>query len=237
MDKKNFDIYFEFNYSNINLAAFDNLNDQLKYYKEQDYKSHFENLKQINFESLQNLVEKNVRELEKSISELIKEINLIVDTPETTSLKLSIMKNSVGKKISKEDLMYLIQDAKQQIMKSNRDLNIMHILVEKYILDNIEFKTLPDDKICHQFSIDIEFICLPKNLIKKFEKLFLNQQISIKRFICFNYLKNFFNNNTKKNICQLGRDIIAGANKQEVVLVPKVNKKKGFFEKLFYLFK
>ena len=41
----------------------------------------------------------------------------------------------------------------------------------------------------------------------------------------------------EKNICQKGRNIVEGINKQEVVSVPKEHKKKGFFEKLFHFFK
>ena len=43
MSKKNFDIYLEFNYSKLNLAAFNKLNNQLEYYKEQSYKPYVRN--------------------------------------------------------------------------------------------------------------------------------------------------------------------------------------------------
>ena len=39
MSKKNFDIYLEFNYSKLNLAAFNKLNNQLEYYKGDYFKS------------------------------------------------------------------------------------------------------------------------------------------------------------------------------------------------------
>ena len=40
MSERNFDIYLEFNFSKLNLAAFDKLNGKLEYYKEKTYKSH-----------------------------------------------------------------------------------------------------------------------------------------------------------------------------------------------------
>ena len=43
MNEKNFDIYLEFQYTKLNLAAFNKLNGKLKYYKEQPYKSYFNN--------------------------------------------------------------------------------------------------------------------------------------------------------------------------------------------------
>ena len=42
---------------------------------------------------------------------------------------------------------------------------------------------------------------------------------------------------TAFDICESGLKLIEGQNKQEVVIIPKRPKKKGFFEKLFHLFK
>ena len=70
MSKKNFDIYLEFNYSKLNLAAFNKLNNQLEYYKEQSYKSYMSN-NEISFDELQKLLEKNIIEMEKSIEKRV----------------------------------------------------------------------------------------------------------------------------------------------------------------------
>ena len=122
-------------------------------------------------------------------------------------------------------------------MKFYKDLKILHIIAEKYTLDNNHHEFLPLGESCNKFSIDIKFICFPKTFIKSFENLFSKQQIFINRFICFNYIKTFSFENNKKSICELGKDIVSGTNKQEVVLIPKELKKKGFFEKLFHFFK
>ena len=167
----------------------------------------------------------------------MRDIYLIVDTPQSISIKLSVTKNNEGNKIIKEDAMYLIQDAKQQLLKSNQDLGIIHIIVENYVLDNIQYKFFPSEKKCTKFSIDVVFICFPKDLLKSFEKLFLKQQIYITQFVCSNYIKTFDFTNKDQNICECAKDIVQGANKQEVVSIPKELKKKGFFEKLFHFFK
>jgi len=132
--------------------------------------------------------------------------------------------------------MYLIQDAKQQILSTNLNLEIIHIVIDNYILDNVIYKYLPLDINCKNFSLDLQFICFPKNLIKDFEELFLKQQILINRFICSNYVRKFNFENRDLDICQKGREIEKGINKQEVVSVPKIIKKTGFFERLFHFF-
>ena len=237
MNDKNFDIYLEFQYSKLNLAAFDKISNKLEYNKEQLYKSYPNNNEEINFNELKKLVEENIHKIEKSINEFVKDIYLIIETPETMTIKISVSKHNEGKRIIKEDVMYLIQDAKQQILKSYSGIEIIHIIVEKYVLDNFDYDFLPLEKECKKFSIDIMFICFPKDLLINFEKFFSKQQISINKFICFNYLKKFNSNNIKKNTCILGREIVNGINKQEVVSIPRIVKKKGFFEKLFYFFR
>jgi len=189
MSKKNFDIYLEFNYSKLNLAAFNKLNSQLEYYKEQSFKSYINSDQELNFDELQKLVDQNIIEMEKSIDEFVKDIYLIIETPQTMSIQLSVIKNNEGKNITKQDALYLIQDAKQQILKSHLDIGILHIIVENYIFDDVEYKFLPLDKNCKKFSIDVKFVCFPKNLLKNFEQLFLKQQIFINQFICLNYVK------------------------------------------------
>jgi cell division protein FtsA len=237
MSERKFDIYFEFNYSRLNLAAFSKTSDKLEYYKEQTYKSYFDNYKELNFEKLEKFLEENILAIEKSTGEFVRDIYLIVETPQSISIKLSVTKNNEGNKIIKEDAMYLVQDAKQQLMKSNQDLGIIHIIVENYVLDDVKYKFLPLEKKCTKFSIDIIFICFPKDLLKSFERLFLKQQIYINQFVCSNYIKTFNFTNKEQNICECAKDIVQGANKQEVVSIPKELKKKGFFEKLFHFFK
>ena len=237
MSEKNFDIYLDFNYFKLNLAAFNKLKNKLEYYKEQPYKSYFENNKEINFEKLNALVEENIIEMEKSIDEFVKDIYLIIETPQSMSFELSVMKSNEGKKINKEDAMYLIQDAKLQLLKSNPYIEIIHIIVENYVVDSIKHKFLPLNINCKKFSIDLKLICFPKDLIKNFEQLFSKQQIFINKIICSNYVQTLKFKNKDNNVCELGKYAVEGINKQEVVSVPKTTKKTGFFEKLFHFFR
>ena len=236
MSKKNFHIYLEFNYTELNIAAFNKINNKLEYFNQKLYKSYFNN-NELNFDILQNFVEKNILEVEKAIGEFVKDIYLMIETPQSTSINLSVLKNNEGNKITKQDVMYLIQDAKQQILKSNSAIEIIHIITENYNLDDMNHNFLPLDINCKKFSIDIKFICFPKDLLRNFEQLFLKQQIFINKFICSNYVKTFDFKNNEKHICEKGKEIVEGINKQEVVSIPKIIEKTGFFERLFHFFK
>ena len=114
---------------------------------------------------------------------------------------------------------------------------VIHTIIENYILDDERYEFFPPGINCNNFSLDINFICFPKSLIKSFEGLMLKQQILIKAFICANYVKKFESNKSFENNCEKGREIVKGLNKQEVVSVPKKIEKTGFFEKLFHFFR
>ena len=107
MSEKKFDIYFEFNYSQLNFAVFNKATDKLEYYKEQAYKSYFDNYKELNFEKLEKLIEESILKIEKSIGEFVRDIYLIIETPQSKSLQLSVTKNNEGNRVIKEDALYL----------------------------------------------------------------------------------------------------------------------------------
>ncbi len=237
MNKKNFDFYIEFSYSKLNIAAFNTHNQKFEYFKQYTYENYFDKNKNLNFEEINKLIEKSILDIEKLTEEFVQDVFLIIETPESIEIKLSVCKNNEGNQITRKEAMYLIQDARQQILASNTDIGIIHIVVEKYILDNIYNDLLPLDVKCKKFSIDIKFICFPKKLLKNFEKLFLKRQIFINKFICTNYAKTLSFWNKEKNLCEIANLIVQGHNKQEVVSIPKIKEKTGFFEKLFHFFR
>ena len=119
-------------------------------------------------------------------------------------------------------------------IKNSWDYNI---IISNYLIDNTSYNYLPLNINCSKFSIDIKFICFPKNLIKKLEEIFNNHEIFINKIICSNYAKSFTKNISCTNICECGLKLTQGINRQEVVIVPKKLEKKGFFERLFHFFK
>ena len=237
MSKKNFDFYIEFSYSKLNIGAYNIHNQRFEHFKQYTYENYFDKNKNLNFEEISKLLEKSIFDIEKITEEFVQNIFLMIETPESLEIQLSVCKNNEGNNVSRKDAMYLIQDARQQILGSNSDVGIIHIIVEKYILDNIYNDLLPSDVKCKKFSIDLKFICFQKKLLKDFEKLFLKRQIFIDKIICTNYAKTLSFWNEDKNPCEIANLIVQGYNKQEVVSVPKIREKTGFFEKLFHFFR
>ena len=66
-----------------------------------------------------------------------------------------------------------------------------------YKIDNIDYTFLPNNINCNLISLDILFICLPKNTIEYFKKQFLKFDISVNQIFCSTYAKSF---NYKENL-------------------------------------
>ena len=236
MSKKNFDIYIDLSSKKLSISAFQKLAGHSTFFKEYNCLTNL-NKNQLNFTNTEKIIEKNIFEIEKETGEFLNDIYLMVETPESISINLSVIKDNEGKKIEKKNVQYLVQDAKHQILRTYHNKKIIHIIISNYVIDNVVYNYLPLDINCNKFSIDIKFICFPKNLIKKLEEIFNNHEIFINKIICSNYAKSFTKNMSYANICESGLKLVQGMNKQEVAIIPRKLEKKGFFERLFYFFK
>ena len=236
MNEKENDVYLSLNEKKLSISVFKQSDNSLVFFNEENI-----NINSITentyFEILEKPLEKNIKQVEKKINSFVKNISLIVDMANTLPIYISLTKKLDNKKIQQKDIKHLIQDAKQQIARAYPEKYIVHIIVKKYIVNDVDYTLAPIDIDCNKISIEIKFICFPKNLIKKIELLFYNFQITIEKIICSNYAKSFIDDSNVKNISQIGHKLKHGFNKQEVVIVPKKIEKKGFFEKLFHFFR
>ena len=236
MSEKEIDVYFSLNQKELSTGVFKKSDHSLIFFNVENININSFN-EYTNFEILEKPIEKNIRQIEKNINSFVNNIFLMIDTNETLSIYISLMKKLDNKKIQQKDIKHLIQDAKLQILKAYPDKDIVHIIVKKYFVNDLDYNFVPVDINCNKISIDIQFICFSKNLVKKIENLFNNFQISVDRIICSKYAKSFADSENQDNICQIGYNLNKGLNKQEVIIIPKKIEKSGFFEKLFHFFK
>ena len=236
MNEKETDVYLSLDQKKLSIGVFKGSNNILIFSDEENIEiSPID--ENTDFELLKKSLEKKIKNIEKKINCFVNNICLMIETNRSMSVHISLMKNLDNKKIQNKDIKYLIQDSKQQILRAYPEYNIAHIIVKKYTINDIEYNLAPRNIVCKKISLDLEFVCLPKILIKKLELLFRNFQITIDKFVCTIYAKSIISNFDVQNICQIGYNLSNGLNKQEVVLIPKKMKKRGFFEKLFHFFK
>ena len=126
-------------------------------------------------------------------------------------------------------------DIKNQFKKTIKDDEIIHMMINKYIIDGIEYASLPKNIDSSYLSLEVKFICLNKNIIQNVKKIFSKYEISINSVLCYNYLKNFENFNSN-NLFNIADNVLNGYNPNEIFLINKSFKNKGFFEKFFDFF-
>ena len=174
-------------------------------------------------------------EIEKKINQSINKINLIVESPYTLKINACIKKNFDNFKVSKGQIEYLVQDLKQQISENIDHKRINHIIIKELLVDNEKVDYSPINQSCNDIIVDVEFICLPNNLLDLLEILFRNHQIEFSSILCSHYTKSFINSEFE-NIYVSALALKDGYNAYEVSISAKKPVKMGFFEKLFNIF-
>ena len=190
--------------------------------------------KNSELESLNQFLSENIFKIEKNINGFIKNINLIIEK-NFLEIKISIKKDNYDEIIDKKILNYLLGDAKRQVKENYKNHEIIHLLIERYFVNNQTYNYFPLNKKADNLIIDLNFLCLSKKLIKDLEQIFRNYQIRINKIVSADYIEKYFENEDSDIFSNCQR-IIEGTNQNEVLLIAKNQKKLGFFERFFHLF-
>ena len=231
-DENNFETYLFISNEKFIICVIQSLSHEIVY---SDEKVFTENNDSLNFENLNEFLEKNIFRVEKIVKDFIKNINIILDSKEFFSVYLSIKKNNNGNYINSNTLKHPLDDLKNSCQSNFLDKKIMHILIENYFIDNKKYFSLPQKLKCSFFSLDVKFICLSKKFIEDLEEVFKKYHILVNQILCANYIEGFIKKN-HQNIFSTASRIKSGLNDNEVLLVRKTPKNKGFFEKFFDFF-
>ena len=194
-----------------------------------------ENSTELKFRKMEEFLDSNILKIEKKLDSFIKDLYVILDSKEFHSIRLSIKKDNNGNLINSEALIHPLNDLKNLCQSNLQNKKIIHFLIEKYLIDNKFYTTLPENVNCNIFSLDTEFICLSKNLIENIEKILKKYHISLNQILSASYVEKF-KDNTDNTIFTTASRIISGHNSNEVLLIGKINKKQGFFERFFNFF-
>ena len=182
MNKKYFEVYFDCGSSKIRTGAFNKVYPTKSFYYESKFFSDHLNI--------ETEIQEIILYLEKNMNEYLNDVSLMIDSSKMLSIGISISKKLDGSKLQKEDVQFLIQDAKQQLLRNYSNENIVHIIVKSYKVNNIEYTSFPKNIDCNLLSLDIIFICIPKDEIEYFKNLFFKFNISINQIFCASYVKS-----------------------------------------------
>ena len=208
MSNKKFKTFFDCGFSKIRAGTFNTDNNKDAFFVESEFFKDSSNL--------ESKIKEIIVSLESNSNEYINSVNLMLDSQKMLSIGISLSKKLDGAKLKEENIKFLIQEAKQQILKYYTSHNIAHIIVNNYKIDGTDYSSLPDEIECHFISLDILFICLPTDLILYFKDIFSKSNILIDQIICTSYAKSI---NYKDNLSLSGQVsfIDVGFNKTSII--------------------
>lgn len=207
-------------------------NDNSDYQKKYLMPDTFDN--NLNLLILTKFISEKIKDFEKYVGSFIEKVIFITDSKHE-QFSLSLKNKYDINRIKETDVVRLINDAKQLIVRNNKDSFILHILVDKYILDGKEYLELPENINYKEFIIEVSFITAKNSIVETFNKIFKECNIEVKKFISYQYSSRFANK-TDLSPCIAAKKIVDGINPSEVTIHSQYTKKRGLFEKLFNFF-
>ncbi len=173
MSNKNFINIIDLGSSKIRLSVFDvnlknNFSNSILLDYEKDNSNHFYELNEI------------VREAEKSISNHIQDVVLMLDSSEIFIIDISLKKNLDKKNKINNIFEMMIMEINQIINKYYLNYKILHIIVDKCIIDNKIYSELPKFlNNTDNLKIDFKLICFPKNFINEINERFKKNNLNV----------------------------------------------------------
>jgi len=227
-----FETYIRITSKIVGIYVFDKTKLQNLYFDEINYEIEKDN---IDFEILTKIIEGNVFKIEKLIGKFINNVSLIIENKKILNLNFCLKKKNYEKNLSISYIKNMVTEAKDLFKENYQKQKIMHIIIEKYLMDGNEHTKFINDFKCDNLCLEVKFISISNNLILEIEKIMERYQIKIINFLDENYIRSVFKEN-EIELSLMAHKIHSGYNDNEVSVVPKNLKKKGFFEKFFQLF-
>ena len=137
----------------------------------------------VNLAKASNAIRLCVGVAEKRAKVSIKKINVVVEQSGFLCTKFSKHRKINGAKIHKDDIEFLLKEAKKQVILNDDKQSIIHIFNHNYIVDGKTFIEEPIDVYADYLSHEMTFVTMPKNYIKNINQTFIDCDIDIERFI------------------------------------------------------
>jgi len=137
----------------------------------------------VNLPKASKAIRTCISDAEKKAKVPLKKINVIIEQPDFLCTKFSKHKKINGSKIHKDDIEFLLKEAKKQLVLNDKKHSIIHIFNHNYVVDGKNFAEEPIDVYADSLTHEITFITIPKNNLKNIHQVFINCDIEVERFI------------------------------------------------------
>ncbi len=209
MNENSLNVFIDFGSSKIRLSVYNKETSKNIFILEKECISDFR-LNNFNIKNSNEVIKDLIKSAEKKIDNHIKNINLMIDTPDMSSIDISIKKNFDSRQYSEQDIISLLNEAKSIVLKSYPDKKIIHMIVKKFFFDDQEFFEIPSKEINYNsIIIELKFICFSDMIYENLQDSFTSNYLKIDNLYCSSYVRSnnynlLFNNFKKKIILEIG---------------------------------
>tara|TARA_Y100000590_G_scaffold422923_1_gene528167 strand:+ start:2204 stop:3448 length:1245 start_codon:yes stop_codon:yes gene_type:complete len=137
----------------------------------------------INLEKASKAIRSCIGNAEKKANISLKKINVVLEQPEFLCTKFSKHKRIDGSKIHKDDIEFLLKEAKKELIRNDQKQSIIHIFNYNYIVDGKTFDEEPIGVYADYLRHQISFITMPKNNLRNINQAFIDCDIEVEKLI------------------------------------------------------
>ena len=137
----------------------------------------------VNITKASSVIRSCISAAEKKAKISLKKINVVLEQPEFLCTKFSKDRKINGSKIHKDDIAFLLKEAKKQVIHNDDKQSIIHIFNYNYIVDGKTFIEEPIDVYADYLSHEMTFVTMPKNNVKNINQVFVDCDIKVERII------------------------------------------------------
>ena len=187
-----------------------------------------------NHDELKKFLDDNIFKIEKLSRKFIENIFLILEDKKIFNLEIGIKKKNYNISVTKEYLENSLVESKDLFRESYHNQEIIHMIINKYFMNGETYSLFEENLKTDHFGLEINFKSISRSTIYDLNKILENYQIKITKYLDGSYVKANFSKDIE--LAEMSYKILNGYNQNEVIFVPKSNKKLAFFEKFFQLF-
>ena len=146
-----------------------------------------ENFKITDFDLVFNDIKKNIYFIEQKLNYTFKNLILILNNFNCSFINLSGFTKLNGSQILKENITYILNSLKSNIIETEEKKTILHIFNSKYVLDKKKVENLPIGLFGDFYSHELSFCLINNNDYKNLYNIFNSCNLKIKKVL----LKSF----------------------------------------------
>ena len=141
----------------------------------------------FNYNEVSKILKKNLFLIEEKLDITFKEIILILNDIQSSSLNLTGYKKLNGSQLSKENVTYIINTLKSKINTFELNKHILHIFNVNFFLDQKKIKNLPIGLFGDFYSHELSVFLMDQNKYKNIKNMIDGCNLRVKKV----FLKSF----------------------------------------------